>query len=276
MNNAIVFAPWMLDAMIGVILLACACVTGVKGLYKSLMPLVITVVSVVCALFLSAALTGAVTDMVYPVVEDRVVSAIHLDKIPEEILEEFASYAAAPEKLAEQVTDMLPEKMLPTLSRLGVDVKEFLSENWEKAKNSETVHEYITQEQIDKLHALGIDLKSAAEDVLNATDSALDVEAVLFSTVFSLTRRLTSMAVHFLLWCFFCVLFLAVLTIIVNTLGLAFELPVIGWVDKVGGAVLGAVECGVVLFILGWLANLIGFTVLHDMGSGTVIYSLFF
>ena len=134
----------------------------------------------------------------------------------------------------------------------------------------------LTPEQMDKLRELGVELKSAAGDVLDATGSALDVEAVLFSTVFSLTRRLTSMAVHFLLWCFFCTLFLAVFTIIVNTFGLAFKLPVIGWVDKLGGAALGAVECGVVLFILGWFANLIGFTVLHDMGSGTVIYSLFF
>ena len=156
MNNAIVFSPWVLDAMIGAILLACACAKGFKGLYKSLMPLVITLASAVCALFLSAALTGAVTDMVYPVVESRVVSAIHLDKIPEETLEEFASYAAAPEKLVEQVTGMLPEKMLPTLSRLGVDVKEFLSENWEKAKNSKTVQDYITPEQMEKLRELGV------------------------------------------------------------------------------------------------------------------------
>ena len=276
MNTAIAFAPWMLDAMIGAIVLACACVKGAKGLYKSLMPLAITVAAAVCAMFLSAALTGAVTDMVYPVVETRVISAIHLDKIPEQTLEEFASYAAAPEKLADKVTEMLPEKMLPTLSRLGVDVKEFLLENWEKAKNSETVQEYISPEQMDKLRELGIEFKSAAGDMLDATDSALDVEAVLFSTVFSLTHRLTSIAVHFLLWCFFCTLFLAVFTIIVNTFGLAFKLPVIGWVDKLGGAVLGAVECGVTLFILGWLANLIGFTVLHDMGSGTMIYSLFF
>ena len=276
MNTAIAFAPWMLDAMIGAIVLACACVKGAKGLYKSLMPLAITVAAAVCAMFLSAALTGAVTDMVYPVVETRVISAIHLDKIPEQTLEEFASYAAAPEKLADKVTEMLPEKMLPTLSRLGVDVKEFLLENWEKAKNSETVQEYISPEQMEKLRELGVEFKSAAGDMLDATDSALDVEAVLFSTVFSLTHRLTSIAVHFLLWCFFCTLFLAVFTIIVNTFGLAFKLPVIGWVDKLGGAALGAVECGVALFILGWFANLIGFTVLHDMGSGTVIYSLFF
>ena len=147
MNNTIVFSPWMLDAMIGAILLACACVKGAKGLYKSLMPLAIVLTSAVCALFLSAALTGAVTDMVYPVVENRVVSAIHLDKIPEEVLEEFASYAAAPEKLVDQVTDMLPKGMLSTLSRLGVDVKEFLNENWEKAMNSETLQDYITPDR---------------------------------------------------------------------------------------------------------------------------------
>lgn len=276
MTNAVVFSPLILDVLTGSILLACACIKGAKGLYKSLMPLVITVASGVCALFLSAMLTGAVTDMVYPVVETRVISAIHLDKIPEETLEEFASYAAAPKKLLDQVTEMLPDGTIPLLSRLGVDVKEFLSENWTTAKNSETVQDYITPEQIEKLHAVGIELKSSTEDMLNATSSALDVEAVLFSTMFSLTHRLTSMAVHFLLWCIFCTLFLAVFTIISNTLGLTFNLPVIGWVDKLGGAALGAIECGILLFVVGWLAKLINFTVLHEMGAGTMLYTLFF
>jgi uncharacterized membrane protein required for colicin V production len=276
MMNDVVLSPWILDAMIGAILLACACVKGAKGLYKSLMPLAITITAAVCALLLSATLTGPVTDMVYPMVETHVISAIHLDKIPEETLEEFASYAAAPEKLVEQVTEMLPKGMLSTLSRLGVDVQEFLKENWEIAKNSETVQEYISPEQMEKLRDLGVEFKSAAGEVLDSTGAALDVEAVLFSTVFSLTRRLTSIAVHFLLWCIFCTLFLAVFTIIVNTLGLTFKLPVIGWVDKLGGAVLGVVECGVGMFILGWLLSFIGFTALHDMGEGTIIFSLFF
>ena len=274
--DTIVLSPWILDAMIGAIILAWACVKGVKGLYKCLMPLAITVAAVICALLLSATLTGAVTDMVYPTVENRVISAIHLDKIPEDTLEEFASYAAAPEKLVDQVTEMLPKGMLPALSRLGVDLQEFLSENWEIAKNSETVNEYLTPTQMEKLRELGIEFKTAAEDVLDSTDHALDVESVLFSTVFSLTHRLTSIAVHFLLWCFFCTLFLAVFTIIVHTFGFAFDLPIIGWVDKLGGAALGAVECGIVLFVIGWLAKLIGLSILHDMGSGTILYALFF
>ena len=127
-----------------------------------------------------------------------------------------------------------------------------------------------------EINLLTVGRGTAISEMLDYFGLEASEKAVLFSTVFSLTHRLTSIAVHFLLWCFFCTLFLAVFTIIVNTFGLAFKLPVIGWVDKLGGAALGAVECGVVLFILGWFANLIGFTVLHDMGSGTVIYSLFF
>ena len=49
--------PWMLDLLVGVILLACACIKGVKGIYKSLMPLAVIVASVICATFLSAILT---------------------------------------------------------------------------------------------------------------------------------------------------------------------------------------------------------------------------
>ena len=183
--NDVVLAPWILDALVGTVLLACACVKGVKGLYKSLMPLAIIGAAAVSALLLSATLTGPVTDLVYPTVETHVISAVHLDKIPEETLEELASYAAAPEKLVEQAVELLPEELLPLLSRLGVDVRQFLAENWEIAKNSDTVQDYITPEQMEKLRALGVEFQTAAGDLLTSTGSALDVEAVLFSTMFS-------------------------------------------------------------------------------------------
>lgn len=268
--------PWMLDLIVGVILLAFACIKGAKGIYKSLMPLAVVVASVICATFLSAVLTEPVTKQVYPIAEDKLISALKIDKLPQEDLEKFADLVTKPGMLADAVEEMLPQELLPLLSKLGVDVREFAQQTLEKTKDSFDIHDYLSQEQIEKLKELGVEVKTAAETAVGSTQSALSVEGAFFSTVFSLMYRLTAIAVHFFLWGIFCVLFLALLTIIKNALGLAFNLPVIGWVDKLGGAVLGVVECGVILFVVGWLARLIGFTALHELSEGTILFALFF
>ena len=268
--------PWMLDLLVGVILLACACIKGVKGIYKSLMPLAVIVASVICATFLSAILTEPVTEMVYPIAEDKLISALKIDKLPQEDLQQFANLVTNPDTLAKKIEEMLPKGMLPVLSKLGVDVREFAEQTLEDTKDSVDIHDYLSEEQIEKLKDAGVELQTAAATAVGSTKDALAAEGAFFSTVFSLTYRLTAIAVHYLLWGIFCVLFLALLTIIKNTFGLAFDLPVIGWVDKLGGALLGVVEAGLVMFVIGWLARLFEFNTLHDLGAGTTLFALFF
>ena len=269
-------APWMLDLVVSVVLLGCACVRGVKGLYKSLMPLLVIALSVVLATFLSAALTRPVTDVVYPIAESKLISELKIDKLPQEDLEKFADLVTDPNALMKKVEEALPSGMLPLLNRLGVDVKEFAERSMQQVQESVDVHDYLSDRQLEKLKEAGIEVRAAAETAMGSTQSALEAEGAFFSTIFSLTYRLTAIAVHYLLWGIFCVLFLALLTIIKNTFGLAFDLPVIGWVDKVGGAVLGVAEAAVVMFVIGWLAKLLGFTFLHNLGEGTKLYALFF
>ena len=98
--------PWMLDLLVGVILLACACIKGVKGIYKSLMPLAVIVASVICATFLSAILTEPVTEMVYPIAEDKLISALKIDKLPQEDLQQFANLVTNPDTLAKKIEEM--------------------------------------------------------------------------------------------------------------------------------------------------------------------------
>jgi hypothetical protein len=141
---------------------------------------------------------------------------------------------------------------------------------------AEKVQDYLSDDQIEKLENLGIDIKTASDTAIDATKSALNAEAVFFSAIFSLMYRLVSIGIHYFLWCLFCVLFLVVFTIIKDTFGLAFKLPVIGWVDKAGGAILGVVIGCAVLYVIGWILKFFGWTVLHDLGEGTKIFSLFF
>ena len=280
---------WVLDLIIVILLLTGACIKAVKGLYASLMPLVITILSFVLAMFCSSVLTESATKMVYPIVEDKVIEAIHLDEIPSKDLATFTNHITNPEALIEDVKKLLPERTEPMLAYFQDDLVEFLIENYEliKKESKDTleteIYGYLTEDQIKKLEEAGVELKvkglevkDAADTVLSTTKMAMNAEAVLFSVVFPVTYRLTAMFVHGFLWCVFSVLFIVSLTTIKNVTGLAFKLPVIGWVDKLGGAAIGAVQYGIVLFIIGWLLKMFGFMTLHELGQGSILFSKFF
>ena len=280
---------WVLDLIIVIILLTGACIKAVKGLYSSLMPLAITVLSFVLAMFCSAILTEPITQRIYPIVEDKVIEAIHLDEIPAEDLAAFTNHITNPEALINDVKNLLPERTEPMLSYFEDDLVEFLEENYEliKDKSKDTlendVYGYLTEDQIKKLQETGVEikvkgleLKDATDTVLSTTKMAMNAEAILFSVVFPVTYRLTALFVHGVLWCVFSVLFIASLTTIKNVTGLAFKLPVIGWVDKLGGAALGAIQYGIILFVVGWLLRMFGFMTLHELGQGSILFSKFF
>ena len=280
---------WVLDLIVVIILLTGACIKAVKGLYSSLMPLAITILSFVLAMFCSAILTESVTQRIYPIVEDKVIEAIHLDEIPAKDLAAFTNHITNPEALIGDVKKLLPERTEPMVSYFEDDLVEFLEENYEliKEKSKDTlendVYGYLTEEQIKKLQETGVEikvkgleLKDATDTVLSTTKMAMNAEAILFSVVFPVTYRLTALFVHGILWCVFSVLFIASLTTIKNVTGLAFKLPVIGWVDKLGGAALGAIQYGIILFVVGWLLRMFGFMTLHELGQGSILFSKFF
>lgn len=280
---------WVLDLIIVILILTGACIKAVKGLYNSLMPLAITILSFILAMFCSSILTEPVTRRIHPMVEDKVIEAIHLDEIPAKDLEDFTNHVTNPEALIEDVKKLLPEKTEPMLSYFEDDLVEFLKENYEliKEESKETLEEevygYLTEDQIKKLEETGIELKvksvelkEATDTLLSTTKMAMNAEAILFSIVFPVTYRLTAMFVHGVLWCVFSVLFIASLTTIKNVTGLAFKLPVIGWADKLGGAALGAIQYGIILFVVGWVLRMFGFMTLHELGQGSILFSKFF
>lgn len=269
-------AVWIPDMLVGAVLLAAAWLRGKKGLYHSLMPLVVTIASLICAIFASAVLTEPVTELVYPVVEDAVLRTVHTENLPTENLEQLSVLISDVEGMTQQLEELLPGRMIPMLTGLGVDLKEFLSELIGTVKNSGTLGTYLNAEQLAKLEGVGIDLRNVTGELRGSVRTAVDVETILFTAVFSLARRLTSVAVHFFLWLLSLIFFRVVFTVLKNMLGLTVRLPVIGWADWLGGAALGVLECGILLFVIGWLARFLGFTALHDMGAGTRLYALFF
>ena len=65
------------------------------------------------------------------------------------------------------------------------------------------------------------------------------------------------------------------LNLLRRALGWAFRLPVIRWADVLGGALLGAVECAVVLWIVCAVAGLFDGGRLRALAEGTHLLSIF-
>ena len=278
---------WMLDAILVIAVLAFACARAVKGIYQVLMPLAVIAVSALGATFLSAVLTAPVTEAVYPIVEEKVISRIDMDALPTEKLDDWTLKLQDVGALAKEAEELIPNEYLAAAKKLGLDLSEFLTEAVGLAEERVTervedadidLRDYLSEEQIQKLKDAGVEtadtVVASTKTALASTADAVKAEGVIFSAMFSLTRRLTSVAVHYALWMLTCVGLLAALTIIKNTFGLVFKLPVIGWVDKGGGALVGAAECLIIVFVIGWVTRFLGFPILQQLATETKLLKL--
>ncbi len=255
MNTALV-----MDIAVGAVLVFSAVVKGAKGLYKYIMPLLVTVAAIVGALILSRMLTPAVTEAVYPKVEDRVVEMMQ-EKQEELQQDEVLSEEA--DVLGGKVKELLPESLLKLGEKLG-QLDQVVSELTEKV--GEGASGLLSEDQKDKLKGIGAEVREDTED------ARLAVYAAAFDAAYRLTEIVVCWVIRIL---GFVVLYL-LFTLLKNVLHCTVKMPVIGWVDKLGGAVLGVAECAVVLLIVGVLLKFFDIFLLHDLSQGTKIASFFF
>lgn len=123
--------------------------------------------------------------------------------------------------VTEQLGQALPEGFLSLLRKLGMEIGAFVS-----AAVGES--------------AVVADARQAAADA---------VSAMLYEATASVTR-----IVLFLL---LLLILRLLLTGVKRTLGLAIRLPMLRWLDVLGGAVLGLIVCAVVLFAALWVCDLL-------------------
>lgn len=123
--------------------------------------------------------------------------------------------------VTQQLQELLPEGFLGLLRKLGMQIGAFVS-----AAVGES--------------AVVADAQRAAGDA---------VSAMLYAVTASVTR-----IVLFLL---LLLILRLLLTGMKNTLGLAIRLPVIRWLDVLGGAVVGLAVCALLLYAVLWLCDLL-------------------
>lgn len=259
--------PWAADVILAAVFLSAACIKGAKGLYKMLMPALVMILSLICATILSSVLTKPVTDFVYPMVEDQVIAKLDLENLSQEKAEKMLSRIQDEADLSEFVENFLPEKTVSDAQKMGVNIKKFMQKTAKKLRENDSFVFDLTEKQIEKLEQAGIEVKESVGAA--TTQTALKAEGALLSVTFTLARRLTETAVHYILWIILAIVFMLIFTVLKNAMNLVFELPVIGWVDKLGGALVGIAECALGVLVVCWLLRLFGVTALQELAEGT-------
>ena len=129
--------------------------------------------------------------------------------------------AASLSGLTEQLETLLPEGFLSLLRKLGMQIGAFVS-----AAVGES--------------AIVADAQRAASDAVSAMlyEATASVVRIVLFLLFLLTLRL-------------------MLTGVKRALGAAIRLPVIHWLDVLGGALLGLAVCAVILYAALWVCDLL-------------------
>lgn len=99
------------------------------------------------------------------------------------------------------------------------------------------------------LRKLGMQVGAFVPAAADAKSAAADaVSAMLYAVTAAVTR--------IVLFVLFLLILRLLLSGVKNALGLAIRLPVIRWIDVMGGAVLGLIVCAVALYAALWLCDL--------------------
>ena len=242
----------IIDIVIGALLLICIIAGAVRGLLKTVIAIVVTVVAILGSVVLSGYLAGPVTDLVYPSVEQKLMKlvtepSLHinigaiLSDATEKKIDEFLELEVPEDYFASGV----PEDILKIAKQFGF-TEEDLRKPVEGALKSA---QQIMRNYLEKQKAAGksVDERSAQEAVEEANKAAAKaflrpiVRAVLILILF--------------------ILLSIILKIIAAALNRAAkQTGGIRQVNAFGGALLSFVEFVVVLYVLFYFCRKFGIT----------------
>ncbi len=230
MDNALI-----VDVVIGVVLLAGLGIGAARGLFKSLMGLVVIVASLVGAVFLAGLLTDPIADMVAPKVEDSIVRQFS------------EALASARDEAAGSDASAALSELREKLALYGVPV-----------------------ERLDEL--LGAVSDAARDAGGKAADQAT---ATFREAISATIRAMVRTAVHAVLLLVLYIVLLVVLKLLTRALDHVFDLPVLSTVNGVGGAALGLLEAAVLLYVALYIASHLGVKAVAEHMNDTYLLPLF-
>ena len=238
MNNALI-----IDGVLLLILIVSYLIGAHRGLFRSLMGAVTVIVALVGAAFLSNTFTEPLTELIYPVVEEKVTARFESEYSDEQV------NAALEETTQSDIEAFLDGKVSDefreVLERIGIKeeaVRSFL----ENAVNGDMVS----------------DLKESAKESASAAISAM-AYAVVRSTV------------QTVLYLILFALLLILLRILTSFFDHLFDLPVLDTLNSFGGGVLGLLEAILLIYLALWVLPRIGVPFLRDNAEHTYLLKFF-
>ncbi|MBE6909259.1 MAG: CvpA family protein [Ruminococcaceae bacterium] len=226
MDNAFV-----IDALLAAILILGAMLGARRGLFKSLMGLVVVIAALIGSVILAGMLTGPVTDIAAPKVEDAVV----------------AKFSDAVDKVVEE--------------------------------NSAEAYETIDA-LLDEYGAAGSWARSALEPlrgtVSGSADAAKEKVTESFRSAISPgVRKVVRGVVHTVLLLVLYPVLLFVFRLLVQMVDHVFDLPVLGTVNDVGGAIVGLIEAALMLHVAVYIASHLGLALVTENVEGAKLLPIF-
>lgn len=226
----------VIDGILLLLLAAGAAIGAWRGLYKSLMGFLVVLLAMVGSVLLAGFLTDPITDWAAPRVEEMAV-------------EKFASALEAASGTDRETAEKGLEELTGILAQYGLD--------------AQALDRYLGPLLGQFSEMLG-DAKSTLQD--KATEDFRDSVSVMI-------RELVRGTVHTVLVTVSYIVLLGVLRIFVRVTDKAFDLPGLNTLNTVGGALLGALEALLLLYVVLVPAAAIGFGPVAEHAEDTVLLS---
>ena len=266
----------IIDGVIVVVLILAGVIGAFRGLFRTVMSVVVLAVSILAAALLSGLASKPLTEWLYPKVEDKINVQVDLSSFlenlkNEKIEEELAKLPKdvpdsireeLEKKAKESVTDEMISEYVASLGTDGVMDAILQSDTYQNLKNvlaksgisDSGIRDYL-QKTVERLDLSSGDLNKAAESMIKSL--AKDAFRILIRTII------------------FIIIFL-VLVFLLNWAvrglnDLIFKVPVLGFINRAGGAVLGLAFAVILVWVVLLVCKGLNFTFFQDHEADTVL-----
>ena len=266
----------IIDGVIVVILILAGVIGAFRGLFRTVMSVVVVVVSILAASLLSGLASKPLTEWLYPKVEEKINIQVDLSSFLEDIKNEKIEEELAKlpkdvpdsirkeleKKAKESVTDEMISEYVASLGTDGVVDAIIQSDTYQNLKNA--------------LAKSGIS-DSGIQDYIRKTVEKLDLgSGNLNEAVKAMIRSLAKDAFRILIRTIIFIIIFLVLVFLLNWAvrglnDLIFKVPVLGFINRAGGAVLGLAFAVILIWVVLLICKGLNFTFFQDHEADTVL-----
>jgi len=108
-------------------------------------------------------------------------------------------------------------------------------------------------------------------EIIDTEDSVLAAE--IEEATMTKAETTTEKVCHFILFLLILIVSLLILCLIKDLIGKVTKLPVVGWVNSVGGFIFGVIEAVIILLLIVKIADMFEITFFRDIANDTILFN---